>query len=146
MNIKRALLAPGVVAVLLAATPVIPAFTNAAVAGPQRGERGERVMQRLNLTEAQKTQMKQIREATRAQMDTVLTDAQKSELAAAKQERRRPNLSLTEAQKTRMKEIREQARQRMEAILTPEQRAQLEQMKQQRQQRRSNPNNSQPGI
>lgn len=66
------------------------------------------------LTDAQKTQMKAIRSASRQQMDTVLTAAQKAQITA----------------------IRNDTKAKMDAVLTAEQRQELEQMRQQKQKNR----------
>lgn len=66
-----------------------------------------------NLTEAQRTQLRQIHESTRQQMDVVLTAEQKAQIAA----------------------IRQEGRTQMDAVLTAEQRQQLEQQRQLREQR-----------
>lgn len=112
---------------------------------------------RLNLTDAQKTQMRQIREATRAQIENVLTQEQKDKLRAAREQRRQQreqqqaqqggerrgqrsqvwaSLNLTAEQQAQIKRIREESRQRMQAVLTPEQQQQMQQMRQERQNRR----------
>ncbi|MDX2100244.1 MAG: Spy/CpxP family protein refolding chaperone [Leptolyngbyaceae cyanobacterium bins.59] len=143
MKIKNLFLLPGTLALLLAATPIIPAFTDVALAGPGKmGGRGERIYQQLNLTDAQKTQMQQIRESAKQQMDAVLTSEQKAQLQQARQNRQRPNLNLTEEQKARMKAIGEETRSKMDAVLTDQQRQQLQTLKQQRQQNRQNRQNA----
>ena len=112
---------------------------------------------RLNLTDAQKTQMRQIREATRAQIESVLTQEQKDKLRAAMEQRRQQreqqqaqqggerrgqrgqvwaSLNLTAEQQAQIKRIREESRQKMQAVLTPEQQQQMQQMRQERQNRR----------
>lgn len=111
---------------------------------------------RLNLTDAQKTQMRQIREATRAQIENVLTQEQKDKLRAAMEQRRQQrgqqqaqqqgqrgqrgqvwsSLNLTADQQAQIKRIREESRQKMQAVLTPEQQQQMQQMRQERQNRR----------
>lgn len=103
---------------------------------------------RLNLTDEQRTQMRQIREETRSQMDSVLTAEQREKLKAAVgqgqgQGRRNmrdvmSQLNLTQEQKDRIKQIQESSRQRMQSIFTPEQMQQMQQMRQNRQNRRNN--------
>jgi periplasmic protein CpxP/Spy len=142
MTMKFSLLLPGVLTVMMAATPVLPIFTEAAMAAPIRlaGQRGGGMMQKLNLTEAQKAQMKTIRESQRAKMDALLTGEQRAELQQARQERRKPNLNMTESQKAQMKAIRQETKAQMDALLTAEQKQQLEQLRQERQQNRSTRN------
>ncbi|MBE9227716.1 hypothetical protein IQ264_20020 [Phormidium sp. LEGE 05292] len=112
---------------------------------------------RLNLTDEQKTQMRQIREATRTQIESVLTQEQKDKLRAAMEQRRAQrgqqqaqqsgerrgqrgqvwaSLNLTADQQAQIKRIREESRQKMQAVLTPEQQQQMQQMRQERQNRR----------
>ncbi|MGQ9866473.1 MAG: Spy/CpxP family protein refolding chaperone [Pseudanabaenaceae cyanobacterium] len=76
----------------------------------------------LNLTEAQKEEMQQLRAKHRQQMEALLTPAQRAELTAAWAEGRRPyKLNLSDAQKEQMRSLRAQGRQEMLAVLTPEQ-------------------------
>ncbi|MCU0516508.1 MAG: Spy/CpxP family protein refolding chaperone [Oscillatoria sp. Prado101] len=137
MNKMKALsFLPGAIALMLAVSPIIPAFTNPAFAGPGgMGERGMKFNQ-LNLTEAQQAQMKQIHEAARQQMDAILTPEQKAQMQADRDQRQRPNINLTEEQKAKMKAIRENAQSQMEALLTAEQKQKLEELRQQRRERR----------
>ncbi len=90
---------------------------------------------KLNLTDSQKAQLKSIREATKAKIDGVLTQAQKDQLAAAKGDRQAhgqawKSLNLTDAQKAAMKQIRSEAKQQSDAVYTPAQLQQLQQMRQ----------------
>ena len=135
---KLYLAIPGALALALAASPMLPVLTEPASAlpGEVAERRGEGWGRRLNLTEQQQAQMRQIRESTKARIDRILTSEQQAELQRARQERRRPNFTLTDEQKTQMRAIRQEARRQMDALLTAEQRQQLEQMRQQRSQRR----------
>lgn len=123
--------------------------------GGKRGGGGK--FERLSgITEAQKTQLQQIKSASRQQieaiptatqkarmeairndaktkMDAVLTAEQRQELAQSspasgeRKGRGYPKISgLTDAQKTQMKAIRSASRQQMDAVLTTEQKAQME--------------------
>lgn len=91
----------------------------------------------LNLTEAQKTQMKAIRESAKNHRQSILTPEQRTILSQARQSGDRKgvmkSLNLTDAQKQQMKAIAEDTKAQMKRILTPAQQQQLEQMKQQRQ-------------
>lgn len=140
MNKRFALLFPGAIALALSFAPMIPVSAQSNPTAPmQRGEgRGphNKIMDQLNLTEAQKAQLKAIREEARAKKDAVLTAEQKAEMQRARQERRKPNLNLTEAQKAQMKAIREESKRKMDAVLTPEQRQKLEELRQQQRQQR----------
>ncbi len=136
MKAKILFFLPSAIALFFAAAPVIPAFTDTAAAAPlhARGRGGK--FEQLNLTDAQKEQMKQIREAARQQMDAVLTPAQREQMRVAREQRQKPNLNLSEEQKAQMRAIRENSKNQMEAILTPEQKQKLQEMKAQWQQRR----------
>ncbi|MBD1892214.1 MULTISPECIES: Spy/CpxP family protein refolding chaperone [unclassified Coleofasciculus] len=138
MKMKPLFFLPGAIALMLAASPMIPAFTNVAFAGPGRGGAGMKYDQ-LNLTDAQKAQMQQIKESTRQQMDAIFTAEQKEQMRLAKEQRQRPNLNLTEDQKTRLQAVRQSSKSQMEAVLTAEQKQQLEQLRQQWRQRRQQP-------
>jgi len=96
---------------------------------------------KLNLTDEQKAQMKEIKESARAQMEEILTPEQLQKLEAAKASGQKKRgvfrtLGLTDAQKAEMKKIKESKKAQFEAILTDEQKAQLQEMKQNRQNRR----------
>jgi periplasmic protein CpxP/Spy len=99
----------------------------------QGGARMERGFKSLNLTEAQKNQMKALREAGRVEMERIFTPDQQAKLKAAKaggkgdRKALMTSLNLTEAQKTAIKALKQRQRLSMEAILTPEQKTKLEQ-------------------
>jgi Spy/CpxP family protein refolding chaperone len=98
----------------------------------------------LNLTEQQQQQMRQIREETRTQMQSILTPEQQQKLQAAMQNDQGRNhqawrevmASLTDEQKAKKRELMQQQKSRFEAILTAVQKQQLEQMHQEWQQKR----------
>jgi len=102
----------------------------------------------LNLTPEQEAQMKQIRSSTRAQIETVLTPAQKEQLNAVRGEERGQGrgrghrrqiweqLNLTPQQQAQIDRIRQESKEKMNAVLTPQQREQLQQMRQNRHQNR----------
>jgi Spy/CpxP family protein refolding chaperone len=103
---------------------------------PRQGEGWKK----LNLTEAQKTQMKAIHQGSKTRRDAVFTPEQRALMAKAREAGDRKGvgkqLALTDAQKQDLKAIREDTKTQMKGILTPEQQQQMEQMKQQRQQNR----------
>jgi periplasmic protein CpxP/Spy len=121
---------------LLAIVIAAPAFANsryfnhnAASTQIAAGEMG-RHMGDLNLTAAQQTKIEQLRTATRAQIDAVLTPEQRQKFAQIKAQRQankqgRKGMNLTADQKTQLKAIRETNRQQFKAILTPAQQAQI---------------------
>lgn len=143
MKLNRLLLIPGVLAVTLACLPVIHAVAQMPSNPTSQMRRG---WQDLNLTETQRTQMNQIREQTKAQIEQILTPEQRANLQTSQQNggkmRGWKNLNLTETQKQQMRQIKESSMQQMQQILTPEQRATLQQkregMKQRMQQNRQN--------
>jgi periplasmic protein CpxP/Spy len=132
MKTKALVLLPSVIALILAAAPVVPAFAQApsSEASPSWQKRGN-MGEKLNLTDAQKAQMKQIKEASRQKMDAVLTTAQKEQMRVAKQNKQKPNLNLSDEQKASLKAIREDSKRQMDAVLTPEQLQKLQALRQQ---------------
>ncbi len=121
----------------------------------RHGSKFERL---TGLTAAQKTQLRQIHEASRQQIDAIPTAEQKAQMAAIRQDTKTkmdavlteqqrqqlqqsspgkgrghgfPRISgLTDAQRTQMREIRSASRQQMDAILTAEQKAQIQAIRQ----------------
>lgn len=95
----------------------------------------------LNLTEAQKAQMKAIRESAKTRSQSVFTPEQRAIMEQARQSGDRKgvkkSLNLTDAQKQQLKAIAEDTKTQMKNVLTPAQQQQLEQMQQQRKDRRS---------
>ncbi|HEY9673367.1 MAG TPA: hypothetical protein V6D11_18130 [Waterburya sp.] len=111
---------------------------------------------KLNLTDAQKEQMRQIKKDTHNQIQSILTQEQQDKLKTLMQNRRGQNrqgqnqqgqnrqarrnvmaeLNLTDDQKAKIKQIMEQQKARMQAVLTAEQQQQLQQMRQNWQQQR----------
>ena len=90
---------------------------------------------KLNLTPEQKAKFKAIRDSSKAQMDAILTQPQKDQLAAAQGDRKQhrqawKSLNLTADQKASMKQIHSSSEQQMAAILTPTQLQQWQQMRQ----------------
>ncbi|MBW4576733.1 MAG: hypothetical protein KME08_15770 [Aphanothece sp. CMT-3BRIN-NPC111] len=82
---------------------------------PSTGERKGRGFAKISgLTDAQRTQMRQIHEASHQQMDAILTSEQKARIEA----------------------IRQNTKTQMDAVLTAEQRQQLQQLRQQKRQGR----------
>lgn len=135
MKSKALFWVPGAIALILAAAPALPPFSEAAIAGPGRmGDRSGKLEQ-LNLTEAQKTEMTRIRENTRQQMQAVFTPEQQAQMRQAREQRQRPDITLTDAQKTQLRAIHEESRRQMQSVLTEQQQQQLEQMRSNRPQR-----------
>ncbi len=137
---KKLFLLPGAIALILAATPGLPVF--AQTTPPAPSPQMERWGAKLNLTEEQKAQLRQIKASTRAQIEAVLTEEQKTQLQTARQQGQKPgknfsSLNLTDEQKSKIRAIRQEARRQMNAVLTTEQRQQLQQQREQKRQQRS---------
>ncbi|NDJ19252.1 Spy/CpxP family protein refolding chaperone [Myxacorys almedinensis] len=129
---KFAFLLPGVAAFVLAGAPMLSVQAQAPSGGTPRTER--RMGNKLNLSDTQKAQMKQIRESAKSQMRAVLTADQQARLDAAGQQKGKrgevmQSLNLSDDQKARIRSIMQTSRQQMDALLTAEQRALRDQMK-----------------
>jgi Spy/CpxP family protein refolding chaperone len=105
--------------------------------GKRGGGFGMRGLHKLDLTDAQKEQIKGIMESART-----VNELLRQEMRTLMQKRRNGE-ELTETDRTRLNELRTQMKQSMEqnhntilGILTAEQRQKLEQMKQEKQKRR----------
>ena len=110
--------------------------------GRHGGEFGERMAAKLNLTDAQKQEIRDLNQSFRENNRSFFESAHslRMELREAKQandtaklESLKPQL---EAQRDQMKQLHEAQRNRILAVLTPEQRAQLDALKAERRQRR----------
>ena len=105
--------------------------------------KGQGKLQRLNLTEEQKTQMQQIKQSARAEMQKILTPEQLEKLQAAKANGQKKrgvwrSLNLSDEQKAELKKIRQSKKSQMEAILTDEQKQQWQEMRENYKNRRGN--------
>lgn len=156
MKLKNLYLIAGAIALSLSATPFIVNAQQIAQTPTQVKPARNGPFERLGLTDSQKTQIKEIRRNSRAQMEAILTPEQKQQLEAAKQERQgqprqargqgeRPkkgwaSLNLTEEQKTKMREIKESEKNQIQAILTPQQQQQLKEFQDNMRSRRQRPN------
>jgi Spy/CpxP family protein refolding chaperone len=140
IKIKLMPMLAGAVALTVVATPlVVNAQANTSnqplLAQANRQDRQSK-WDKLNLSEEQKQQLRQIHEETRAQMQALLTPEQQEQFNTAMQNRQgsrsgKTALNLSEEQKAQMRQIMEAKKSRMQAILTPAQQQQLEQMRQQ---------------
>jgi len=131
MNIKVWSFLSGAIALMIVASPIIPAFTNPAVAESTHEGRGVKKFDQLNLTDDQKAKIKQIREATKQQIDALLTAEQKEQRRVAREQHKKTRLNLTEDQKAKIKAIRQDSKAQIEAVLTPEQKQKLQELRQQ---------------
>jgi len=141
-NIKKVL---AIACVTLAVGAVtIPNLVSAQNTTQNQSEKGRvrkgDAWKNLNLTEAQKAQIKTIRESAKTQSQNVLTAEQRAKIAEARQsgDRKgvRKSLNLTDAQKQQMKAIGESTKAQIKNVLTPAQQQQMEQMKLDRKQNR----------
>ncbi|MEM1370390.1 MAG: hypothetical protein AAGG02_20795 [Cyanobacteria bacterium P01_H01_bin.15] len=122
-------------ALSLGATTLLPL---AAIAGPE-GRRA--ALSKLNLTETQKTELRELRQSTRDRTQSVLTDEQQAELKAAHESGIRGrqamrSLELSEQQRTEILQIRDDSRAQRNSILTDEQLQELKNMRQERRKQR----------
>ncbi|MBD2177461.1 hypothetical protein H6F42_11110 [Pseudanabaena sp. FACHB-1998] len=105
---------------------------------PRQGD----AFKKLNLTDAQKAELKRIRESAKTERRNVLTPEQRAKIEQALQsgDRKgvRKELNLTDAQKQQMRTIGQETKKKVEGVLTPEQKQQLEKMRQERQSQRNN--------
>ena len=130
------------------AVAVLTFSVTLALAGPGRDERGfagkggaefsAKFAEKLNLTEAQKTQIQSLRESFRAQTEPQRAELRRltTEFRAAREAndtaRAQSLRSQIQALHTQLRESAQAQKARFEAVLTPEQRAQLETLKSQR--------------
>lgn len=140
MNIKPLLFVPGLLALSIScfSIPPVAAQTESSPT-PVQMQRG---MNKLNLTDAQKAQMKQLRQETQAEIEQILTTEQRAKMQSLKQSGGKmrgamKELNLSAEQKQQIRQIREKSQQKLQAILTDEQRALMQQKRQNWQERRS---------
>lgn len=84
----------------------------------------------LNLTDAQKTQVTQITQKTRQQVQGILTPQQQEQLRSAIAQGKNPKeamkaLGISDTQKTQLRQVYQYSKDEFVAILTPEQRQQM---------------------
>lgn len=111
-----------------------------------RGEFGQKLAQELNLTDAQKAQIKAIKQETRQQNQAFFESARQTmqQFRAAKKAgdtAKADSLKgAVEAARQQMKQIRSEEMQKVQSVLTAEQRTKLESLKSQRRSRRHQAN------
>ncbi|OKH53889.1 hypothetical protein NIES2101_09030 [Calothrix sp. HK-06] len=101
---------------------------------------------KLNLSDTQKQQLRQIEQDTRKQIEAVYTPDQLATLKAAREQHKQgqhggrrdimKSLNLSDAQKAQIKQIREAQKAKMDSVFTSEQKQQLQQQRAQWQQKR----------
>lgn len=84
----------------------------------------------IELTQQQQTQLTQLRQQTRAQVETILTPQQREQLKAAIAQRQNlqsaiATLNLTAQQKDQLRQVFQSVRAEVSTILTPEQQQQI---------------------
>jgi protein CpxP len=99
---------------------------------------------KLNLTDAQKQQLRQIEKDSRQQIEGVYTPQQLAQIKAARTQHQQgqhtnrrdvmKSLNLTDSQKAQIKQIITAQKAKMDSVFTPQQRQQLEQQRAQWQQ------------
>ena len=118
----------------IGAIALIPFVVNAQTTVPQFLSQF-RPMQQLNLTADQRAKLKETRQATRAQLENLLTAEQKQQFQTAIADGKAPmeaieSLNLSETQRSQARAILQTAHQQTEAVLTPEQKQQMRQVRQ----------------
>jgi len=138
-NIKKVLaIACVTMAVGALTVPNLVSAQNSAQQTASRVEKNKRGdgWKKLNLTDAQKAQLKTIHENAKTQRQSVFTPEQRAKLEQARQSGDRKGvwktLNLTDAQKQQMKAIGQSTKTQVQAVLTPAQQQQLAQMRQDR--------------
>lgn len=126
MNIKHILLLPSVLAITLAAVPFMPAFAQNQTS-PNQSAPAKRGMDRLNLTDAQKTQMQQIRQNTKSEIAAYLQSQGITIPEGQKPRDAMRSLNLSDAQKTQLKAIYQRGKDQVQALLTDDQKAMMQQ-------------------
>jgi len=134
MKMKALVLIPGTIMLMLATSGGIFSFTHAAAAAPYHEHAGG-WEKKLNLTDDQKAQIKQIHKSTKEQINAILTPDQQAEKQQARLQHTKPNLNLSDDQKAKIKGIKQNSFSQIEALLTPEQQQQLQQLRDSWQQR-----------
>ena len=136
MPLKKISFIAGTIALNLAIIPfTVKAETNSlspqiVAQVPQRA-----VRERLGLTEAQKAQLAEIRQNTRAEIQNILTPQQQEQFQTITANRDLSieafrALNLSDEQKSQVGNIFQSKKSQVEEILTPEQRQQIEKLRQ----------------
>jgi protein CpxP len=147
MNIKTLLLVPGAIALSLSCLSISPATAQLDSVTPTRMERG---FSQLNLTDAQKAQIKQIRQAAKTEIEQLLNTDQRAKMQALQQNSQKnrsewKSLNLSDKQKQDIRQIMQRSKQQVQAVLTDEQRTLLQQQRQGMKNRLQQRQQQQPG-
>ena len=87
----------------------------------------------INLSDAQKAQLKKVQQDTDQKIGAILTAEQKKEIQTARQEKRQPKITLTQQQQQQIQAVRQNTEAQVAKILTKEQIEQIQKMQMQRQ-------------
>ena len=95
------------------------------------GTRRGQALEQLNLSDAQRTEIEAIRSESRAQMRSVLTSEQQTQLDNSESEGRRiwRQLDLSDSQREEIRTLHTAAREEIQSVLTSEQQAQIEELR-----------------
>jgi Spy/CpxP family protein refolding chaperone len=144
MKLKTLSFIAGAIALTLTATPFIVKAQTSDVGEQQPNSQVHKKgnWQKLNLTDSQKQQMRDIRQAARTKIEAVLTPDQLAKFKAEHpegQEGKREHvkhqggrfasLNLTPDQKTQIKKIMQESREEVKGVLTPEQQKQMQEFR-----------------
>lgn len=120
MKVKPSLFIAGIAAIAITAAPTVvqAELNNSRMSGAE-----------LNLTAEQKSQLQQIGQETRSQIESVLTPQQREQLKANLSQRSRTGnrqastaqLNLSNEQISKIQKIKKSSKEQMQAVLTPEQ-------------------------
>lgn len=125
---KAFIFLPGVIAVMLAAAPMITGFNNAAVAQPAHAGGWHDEWKKLNLSPDQETQIKKIRQDAKQQTDAIITPEQKTQLEQARSQHTKPKITWTDDQKAQLKQIHQDTESKILAVLNDTQKQQYQQI------------------
>ncbi len=134
MKLQTILFTAGTIALSLAITPsVVKAETSSLSPQIMAQAPQMEIWESLELTEAQKAQLADIRQNTRAEIQNILTPQQQEQFQIITANRERNieafrALNLSDEQKSQVRNILQSQRAQVEEILTPEQKQQLQTM------------------
>jgi periplasmic protein CpxP/Spy len=129
--------------------PLSTGFAFAQTPSPQPHHQS-RQLSGLNLTQQQQDQIDQIRNQTRSQVESILSETQRTQIRTAMQQGQDFRAAAAAAnvsadQQAQIRQIFQASRQQMASVLTPDQQQQLQQhMREHHQNRQNSPAQSQP--
>ena len=129
---------------LLTGAVALTLVTAPTIVQAQSGEtQTQRKLTSVELTETQRTQLKEIRRNTRSQIEAILTTEQKRQLESSRKGDRQQRtafaaMNFSPQQQTQIKSIMRSAKTRTDAIFTAEQRQQIKRNMEQKRQQQQN--------